>query len=343
MRALVLTSLLLLALVAVERALAPRRGDDPLRAPTVGRLIPPEVARGRTVSALSVADGRGELLYLRSKGLWRSREGFGAIAETAAVEELVACFLEAQGSERTRDRERAAAYGLGPQQTTFRLHGPKVIDDPARDVLFAFEVGTSFAGGAHGLAFVRAEGDDAVLEVDRDPRAVLARHERGGLPPMLDLRLLAGCLGGDFGGFRRFRVEPRAGSAFVVEHGDGPPESSWALVRDGAREPAMFWRAGGYTALWVRGRYQGVASPAQAAELGLDPPELRVTLEADGAEPIVVEVSALRPSGEAWVWNRRTNVVMAVDRDTHAEIAATPAMFTDASRENPWERWLRTK
>lgn len=343
MRALLWTTVLLVALLALERALASRGAADSLRTPTVVRLVPPEASRGRTVAALSIADDQGELWYLRSKGLWRSREAFGAIAEGAAVEELIACFLEAQGSERTRERGRAAAYGLGPEAPVFRLHGPKVLDDPAQDVILAFEVGTSFAGGAHGRAFVRAAGSDAVLEVDRDPRALLARHERGRLPPMLDLRLSAGCLASDFAGFRRFRVEPRAGGAFEVEHGDGPPESSWTLVQQGARTPALFWRAGGYTALWVRGLYAGVGSPAKARELGLDPPDLRVTLEADGAEPIVFEVSRPRPGGEAWVWNRRTNVVMAVDRDTHAEIAATPAMFTDGSRANPWERWLRTK
>jgi len=325
-------SALFLALALGIERLASSRAHD--FAPRVEKLL--ELPAGTSVAALTLGSPElgPELVYVRAKGHWRSREAFGAICEESAVEALIASCTQTRGEELTRDPAREARYGLGPEaRLSITLHGPKFLDQPDRDVLATLEFGRGFG---------RRAGTPAILELDRDPHALLARPAKD-LPPFVDTRLLAGCFGPGFAGFRRMELAYADGRAFVLETAppatpDTPPE--WTLVRDGSRENALVWRPGGYTSLWIRARAKGFGNPKLAASLGLEHPFLRITLLPTEGEKIELCLGERSLANEAWLWNRRTNVLMRIDGELVAEMAPEASAFTDAVRANPWERWL---
>jgi hypothetical protein len=92
--------------------------------------------------------------------------------------------------------------------------------------------------------------------------------------------------------------------------------------------------------LWIRGRAKGFENPKQAPALGLERPWLRITLVPSAGEAIEMCLSERGPANEAWLWNRRTNVLMRIEGELAVEMAPEASAFTDTSRANPWERWL---
>jgi hypothetical protein len=163
------------------------------------------------------------------------------------------------------------------------------------------------------------------------------------MPPFVDTRLLAGPL--LEAGLRRLppnraRLRRRA----RLRAGDGPAPAryapEWTLEREGGKEPAIVWRPGGYTSLWIRAHARGFENPKQAPSLGLERPWLRITLVPSEGEPIEMCLSERGPANEAWLWNRRTNVLMRIEGELAAEMAPEASAFTDTARANPWERWL---
>jgi hypothetical protein len=322
--------LFLLVALAIERWTAVRAGG---LEPRVEKLL--ELPAGSSVAALTLAAPElgGELVYVRAKGLWRSREAGGAPCEEARIEALIAACTQARGEELTRDPQRASRYGLAEDaRLSVALHGPKFLDKPDRDVLARLEFGPGFG---------RRAGSPAILALDRDPRGLLARPAPE-LPPFVDTRLLAGCFGPGFAGFRRIELAYADGRAFALEPAppatpDAPPQ--WTLEREGQRVSALVGRPGGYTSLWIRARAKGFESPKLAAGLGLEKPWLRITLATGEGEPIEMCLSERGPANEAWLWNRRTNVLMRIEGELVPELAPEASAFTDAQRPNPWERW----
>ena len=336
-RAAVLLAALVALLVGAERLLAGRERARHAGDPAVERLLPPERSAGLKVSAISVELGPAELLYVRQRGLWRSREAHGAVCSEAAVRELLAAFVEARGVRRATGSADAPAYGFDSEKrTTVSFHGGRVLEDPGRDVLFSFEVGRASAG----RAFVREGGSGEILEIDRDPRRLLEIPLGALLPPLVDTRLLAGCLDEGFRGFREFRIERPGGSGFRVAAGESA-EESWTLDRGQGREAFPGFRVGGYIGLWLRGRFEETRSPSKAAELGLDPPAAIVKIASDGCAPIEVWVSAPDDRKKAYAWMKNTNVIAVVPERWQRELAPDADMFLDAKRPNPWEEWLR--
>jgi len=167
------------------------------------------------------------------------------------------------------------------------------------------------------------------------------------LPPLVDTRLLAGCLGDGFRGFGEFRIEtPGLASLRVAvdeaaRAGGADESTTWYLDRGLGREAFPGWRVGGYIGLLLRGRCDETESPSRAAEHGLDPPAAIVHVTPDGSEPIEIWISAVDDRHRARAWNRNTNVVMVVPESWAKLLAPTPEMFLDANRPNPWEEWLR--
>ncbi len=280
---------------------------------------------------------------MRAKGLWRSREASGAVCEPEAVENLIRALTQAHGIELTRDPARAGRYGFGPDERLgLALHGPKFLERDDRDTLAALELGRSFDSGPSGRACARQRGSDSILELDRDPRRLLASTVSG-VPPLVDTRLLAGCFGPGFVGFRAMTFAYADGRTFALStvpppSADAQPE--WTLERGSAREPAIVWRVGGYTSLWIRGRARDYENPKQAAQHGLDAPWLRIVLTPSQGEPIELRLSELSPGNEAWLWNRRTNVLMRIEADLWRDLGAEPVDFIDTAHANRWERWL---
>ncbi|MFN0009138.1 MAG: hypothetical protein ACKVXR_14640 [Planctomycetota bacterium] len=342
-KALALVALLALAFAAergLDRAAAARRAADP----PIVRLVASDRLAGERVAAISIEQGSGTLLYGRKQGLWRCREAFGAVCDEAQVLALLASLKDARGVERAAGVAAEAAYGLAEsERTTVRFHGPKALEDPDGDVLLAFEVGRSFAEGPNGRAFVREAGSDRILEIDRDPARPLAGGD-GSIPPLVDAQFLAGSLTGEFRGFREIRIEPRGEEAMVITRDpDAPAEASsdWILERGTRRDPFPGWRVGGYVGLWLRGRFDAFESPLRPMDNGLAPPAAVVTLVPETGEPIELALSAVDLGNRARVWNRRTNVVGVVQSEIQELLAPRAELFTDTTRPNPWEAWLR--
>jgi len=301
--------------------------------PRIEKLVtlPP----GASVAAISLAGSApgSELLYVRAKGLWRSREASGAVCDDKQVEALIAACTQARGEEFTRDPAREARYGLAPsERLTISFHGAKLLERDDRDRLAGLELGRLCA---------RRVGEPAIFSIDRDPRAALTPSAPG-LPPLVDTRLLAGCFGPGFAGFRRIALDYKDGRSFALETqpavGDAPPE--WTLVVGGEHQSAITWRPGGYTSLWIRARAKSFENPKQAAALGLEQPFLRITLLPTVGEAIELCLSERSPANEALLWNRRTNVLMRIEGELVPDLAPEASAFTDSARVNPWERWL---
>ena len=77
------------------------------------------------------------------------------------------------------------------------------------------------------------------------------------------------------------------------------------------------------------------------AQLGLEPPFLTMVAQPDSGPALVIRAARPTLSRECWIYNETSGLLMQVDPALLEQILATPAMFTDASRPNPFERWLR--
>ncbi|MCY2960778.1 MAG: hypothetical protein NTY35_11480 [Planctomycetota bacterium] len=327
---------LLVALVALERGIA-RRDDG--TAPVVERLVPGERLAGRTTAAFTLESNGARLSYLRSKGLWRCREAFGAVCEGEKVESFLGSVLETRGvlvcaGDACVERARLSA----PEGLRLALHGSKFLSDPDRDTLV--ELAFAPASDPAGATFAELSGTRRVLAVDHDPRRFLDAEGRPA--PLVDTRVLAGCFAPGFAGFERMFVDQGGRS---VELASDPPaepgaERSWALVEAGTRREALIWRVGGYVSLWVRLRWEGLADPKQAAALGLDPPYATITLAPSTGDPFEVRVSPPDAANRIHVWNRATNVVAWVRAELLPELVPEAADFTRVEGGNPWEKWL---
>lgn len=346
---LVATIVVLTAIVAWERSQRTSMSSDPSGAdPSIAKLVAKETLAGRTIAAIQIESPstNASLLYLRAKGVWRCREVQGSVADTANIEELLASIFDARGVLMTRDPARAAAYGLDDaHRVSVSFHGPKVLDKSGDgDLILAYDIGTSFDDSARGRAFVRAQGDDRIVEIDRNPRALLEKPSAEGLPPMLDTRLLAGSTGAGFVGFKQFFFDDADGTSFELV--SDPPKKEgelpeWSLVRAGKREPMIYWRVGGYESLWIRGHYEGLASPTRAKALGLDPPRMKITLVPSAGDPIEMWIGTVTPSNMLHVWNKRTNAVYVLPGALAPLIAPEVKAFVEKDIPNPWEAWLR--
>lgn len=340
LRPMAVLAVLLAALFAWDRALDSRDGAVHPADPGVEPLIARETLAKRPVAALTIENVKSgqSIFYARKHGQWRCVEAFGAIADESALQAFLASLLEARGVLRSADPARAPGYGFD-DALRVRLHGSRVIDQADRDVIVAVEIGAS----TDRSAFARVAASPRILEIDRDPRLHLVVPPGTGLPPLIDTRLLAGSMPEGFRGFGRFAFEFADGRRFAVEsqpsaEPDAPPD--WFVVHGARRDPCQSWRVGGYTGLWLREHFEGVANPARAAELGLDPPFLTIALTPHGGEAIRFDVSAPSTAGQAYLWNRSTNTLAVISRALHENIVPDPEMFLDETRPNPWERWL---
>jgi hypothetical protein len=315
---------------AIALALAAGGADDGTPA-RVERLVPPERLGGRTVAALSLVEDGRERLYLRSKGLWRARDSYGAVCDASAVEAFLRDVLQARGVALPGDGAQALASGA-PGALRVALHGPRVLAEDGGDVLAAVE----YAAPASGAAFARLDGDGRVLAVDGDPRRRLEERE-----PFLDRRVLAGIFTPEFAGFERIFVDT-ADSGFELdsETPAAGEQRAWFVVSGGARSPASFWRVGGYVSLWVRLRWDEVLDPRAAAGLGLDPPLARITLQPSAGAPFEVRVAAPDAAGRLAIQNGATGVVMAVRADLLPLVVPAASELTREDGANPWEAWL---
>ncbi|MEY2746407.1 MAG: ABC-type uncharacterized transport system [Planctomycetota bacterium] len=304
-------------------------------------LVEPALLEGRAVAAISCERAGAEALWVRSKGLWRSREAQGAVCDDEAIARWLSDLRGARG---------AALVEVDPGKLGFddplvvRLHGPGYAKQADKDLLVELRFGAwqpALDAPPRGRALARAGTDGPVLELDSDLAGVVAA-ERDGLPPFVDGGVLAGCFGPDFAGFAAFRLERADGTRLVVE--STPPAAPDAprafTVDDGtSKAAALPWRAGGYGSLWIRAKALAFAPPARHAELGLATPRARIELVDSTGASTTVAVGLAR-EGRLWLLNERTQVACALPAELEPQVLFARDDFLEARADNPWERWL---
>lgn len=348
-RASLVLAALAIGLTIASRALSPERGNSADARP-ISRLIPEADAGELNVAAIKLREpaSGAELLYFRSRGVWRCASTFNAVCDSDLMTELLNDFTGARGVVRTHLAERANDYGFDDaNRLELSFHGPGVMSAEDADLLLAFDIGHELAGTRHGRSFVRARGETTIVEVDRNSRKLLARAERSSLPPLLDRRILAGPWEGRPLGFERITIT-RPGSETVIEYADLPPGetglggATWTWrVTEGARTGETSpYVALGFTALALHSQYSGFANPKDAEELGLLPAAARVTLEPRSGELIQLTVGRPTPAGVSYLFHKQNRMLMQVDAETARLLAPTADMLLDQGGANPWELWL---
>jgi hypothetical protein len=324
---------LLAALVGIERFSACRAE---VGGGTVERLVAPERLAGNTTAAFTLESNGSEVTYLRSKGLWRCREAFGAVCPSEAVGAFLEGVLGARGTVVCAGPDCAARAGLdAPGGLRLSLHGTKFLSDPQQDTF----VEIAFAPPTAGATFAAVVGTERVLAIDRDPRPFL--DTTGRPAPLVDTRVLAGCFAPEFAGFERMFVDRGASSIELVSAPGSSPdaERNWQIVVEGVRKDALLWRVGGYVSLWVRLRWDQTLDPRERAALGLEPPLATITLAPNVGSPFEIAVSA-PATNRVHLWNRATNVVASVRAELLPLLVPDAADFTRVEGGNPWEAWL---
>lgn len=304
-------------------------------------LVEPTLLEGRAVAAISCERAGVESLWLRSKGLWRSREAQGAVCDEEAIARWLSDLRGARG---------AALAEVDPARLGFdtplvvRLHGPGYAKSADKDLLVELHLGAWQApldAPPRGRTLARAATTGSVLELDADLASVVSA-EREGLPPFVDGGVLAGCFGPGFAGFAAYRLERADGTRLLVE--STPPTTPDAprafTVDDGAsKASALAWRAGGYGSLWIRAKAVAFAPPARHAELGLATPRARIALVDSTGASTTVAVGGVR-DGRLWLLNERTQVACALPSELESQVLPARDDFLAARADNPWERWL---
>ncbi|MCB9914333.1 MAG: hypothetical protein H6828_04165 [Planctomycetes bacterium] len=337
------TALLALAL----RGAAPR---EVASAAPFARLVTADEAAALSIAGLSLEDGAsGErFVYAQEGGVWRCVSAYGALGLASRIEELAGEVLDARGPWRADDPARDAAFGLAPdQRLVVRLHGARMFEDPGGDVLLAVELGASLPGVGGGRAFARRAGTRAVLEIDHDPRRLVARSA-GDLPPLLDARLLAGEFPARGAGLARAFVDLAGGEALVLrsevrevpglERAEWPRE--WTVSAGEARATCLPYRIAGWQAFLYRVEWRGLSDPEAAPRRGLAEPRATLTLAQVDGDPIVLQVGQPAPSGGCFVLNEKTGQLGYLGPEEAALVVPTLVELCDPGRANPWERWL---
>ncbi|MEY2786790.1 MAG: hypothetical protein RL277_3002 [Planctomycetota bacterium] len=324
---------LLAVCAALLRWLPSREARPAVAAQTLLAAKPAEQVAGFTISAGPDASWR----YVRSKGQWRCLDAQGAFAEESAVQELLRAALETRGTPVPFPAAADPVWKL-------ELQGSRLLEREDRHVLVSVELLRRFDGPPGGHALARVSGaPERVLDIDTD-LAQLAKSAGPALPPLLDARLGAGCFDNSFRYFQRYFFDYTEGPSFEVRsspRAEDPARLDWVLAEEGRAMPAIEWRAGGYGGIWIRAKALAFASRQRLAQLGLEPPFLTMVAQPDSGPALVIRAARPTLSRECWIYNETSGLLMQVDPALLEQILATPAMFTDASRPNPFERWLR--
>lgn len=344
LRVLVVAGLLAL-LVTWERSLAEgadaeraRRTDD------IGFLIPQEEREAMVVAGIGVEFGDGRRLrYARMQGMWRCLEAFGAPADARTVESLISKLREAEGRVQSDDPARFANYGIGTRDTV-RV----ALLDPGLEELWSCELGLASADGDG--AFVRPVGLAQVWAVDANPRAELSSQTRPHLPPMLDPTLVTRAWPQTARGIARIFVDHRdSGYELRREEVEVTPEEMqqgkapyrWVVVQDGVPRPGSDGHTFAYLAyLMSAAGYEQILNPETAGGLGLDDPEVRVTLFGDEGEPLELRLGPPIPGRGVPVYNSASGSILETARETVDLVAPSPDALLDPTGPNPWQELL---
>jgi hypothetical protein len=359
MRALALWALLCAAL---GLCLAWTRADVAAPAPEVVHVRDHVRAGAEPVAGLSLAFGPGtpQLTFARARGQWRCLSVWNAPADGARIEALLTDLVEAHGVVRAEDAQDAA-WGLEADDALeLRLHGRKLLEDPAGDVLLALRFGlpSRLAGAtrAHSVgSFARLGDDPRVVELSFEPESHVGRFSSEGLPPLLALRVAPPAFPGAGGPVERVFLEGAQGTLelarsartpIAVEPGQDPNlalEFAWDLIGPEGPRAIPPLRGEAFATWAPRAPYDLLADPREGAAHGVEPPELRLTLVPAAGEPLVLEIGAADALGRRWVLCRATPQLARVGPEVARMLVPDTAELSDATRPNAWDAWLRAE
>lgn len=358
MRALIATAMLC-GLLGLALAWTPARAPAP--APSVVHVSEHVRAGDEPVAGLSIAFGTGlpPVTYVRARGQWRCLSVWNAPADGPRIEALLSELVGAHGTVRADSANEA--WGLdAPDALALRLHGRKLLDDPAGDVLLAVRFGLSSrlegATRAHSVgSFARLNDDPRVLELGFAPERHLSGFSSEGLPPLLALRVGPPSFPSAGRPVVRAFLERAEGTlelvrrtrqAQVPEPGMDPNlalDFAWDLISpDGPRSiPPL--RGEAFTTWAPRAPYDLLADPREPAGHALEPPELRLTLLPSEGEPLVLEIGAADVLGRRWVLCSATPQLARIDAEVARMLMPDAAELSDSARVNAWDAWLRAE
>jgi hypothetical protein len=348
---------LLLALAALfatwDRALEAEYEESRSVRDRIGRLVGKE-ARERigTVAGLSLDIGGTQRFdYEFEGGRWRIADATRAIGDGAAIEELVKALLEAEGVVASTDPNRFGDYGLAPAAAwTVRLHGQELRKLADRDVRLRCELGSRIESLGGGYA--RREGSNAVWSIDTDPRGVIERTMRDGVPPLLEPGIVSRSYLQTAGRLTRIVIE-RPGLAPLTMRIDLAPLSPEEMqagkdpyvirVEDGGQDveipPRVVME---YAALLSAAPHRRPLDAASAAAVGLGAEAqnvARVRLVMDPGGECVLTLAPSR--GEiAAVHNGESDVLFEIDAELARLLLPTASDLRDPAISQRLARWL---
>lgn len=325
-------------------------------------LVAPDNREGMTVAMVTLEEGGGDdaggntFEYLRSKGLWRCRQAYAAVADGENLIKLVDMLLQAEGLLQSNVPERAADYGLGTERSWMvTLHGPQALSDPDGDILLQVELGDSLPALDGGFVRRPADslssdglGDSNVWAIDSDPRALLARDPaRAWLPPLLNSRLLPPGWPAQGARLSRVLIERSDGTQYALAvrdrevsgerqlQGDLPYE--WVIAHpDGSEAAPSPDHIIAFTVYLRLATWANMLDPGRAEELVTKRLKARLILEATHGDPLVLYFGEPDANGTAPVVNALTQTLHAVTADVVEMLLPDEAALMDAAGPNPW-------
>ncbi|MFT7465030.1 MAG: hypothetical protein ACI9EF_003391 [Pseudohongiellaceae bacterium] len=355
----VLLALIIAGLFAWDQELSTQQDQARAASTQVESLVPEDARENMTVAMVTLEEGGGEeaggltFEFLRSKGRWRCRQAFAAVANGEALIKLVDTLLQSEGLLQSDVPERAADYGLGTASSWMvTLHGPQALSDPDGDVLLQVEVGDSLKALDGG--FVRLPADSAgrdsqaVWAIDSDPRTLLARDPaRSWLPPMLDARLVPPDWPGRGARVSRVLVERSDGAQYRLERREvDVPEArqlqgelpyKWVSVHaDGTEVAPSPDHVIAFSVFLRLATWADMLDPERAEAIVMNRLKARMVIEPTHGDPLVLYFGEPDVNGTAPVVNALTQTLHAVRGDVVQMLLPDEAELLDAAGPNPW-------
>jgi hypothetical protein len=301
---------------------------------------------GITIEGLPQGD---RFIYVRANSQWTCPTVYGAIGTSQEIEAFLSEVILAWG-ERVAGTDRRADYGFDVERPLrVTLHGPKMATDPERDIVLEIELGMSLPGLGEGRGYLRRVDGEDLFEIDQNPRKRLRPAEESQkVPPLLDERLLAGEFPTLGEGIERAFVDWSDGRSLEVRSRvlgpppdrNSPPPREWVAMEGEDTARILPYRIGGWQSLLYRVNYEGLADPKIAERRGLDEPSATITLLQVGGDAIELVVGRRAPSGQAFVLNRKTNMLCLLASEDVELLLPTVPWLCSGDIANPWEAWL---
>lgn len=313
-------------------------------------LVTPERKAGFRVAAITLVNGARELLYLRTGGVWRCQQVYGAPADGVAMQDLVDTVLGAEGMVQSDVPARFADYGIGTDATwRVTFHGTAMLKQPDKDVLFELELGqpVPLVGGC----FARVAGEDVVRALDRNPRDLIEPLGfAAGATPLLDPHVVPRAWLGEGDRVVAIQVE-REGGAYRIEMREralnaeelaaGVEPLHWVLLHpDGRVEEPSPIHTISFASFTTLVGWRAVVDPARAEEFFPGGPVARVMLQAQRAVPLQLALGPPTADGFVPVLNDFSRGLLALAAEEAQLLMPGPEALLDPAGPNEWEQYL---